>query len=299
MSTVIRKLTPFQKLALAALVAFLVLFASLAAYRIVSGRSLGLRSLASGAVSFVKGLAGADRVQQASSGDYTNVIFLHHSVGRNLIDQGGVRELLTQAGITFWDHDYNDIGLRDPAGQYLGFSYNIPNDNTDFDGLAVLFSQRAYSLPVNAVSSLLQHEVIILKSCYPNSAISSAEQLRLHQEQFLSMRAAMDRHPDKLFILVTQPPLIPSETVAADADRAREMAAWLTSEEFLQNRANVVIFDFFDLLAVQDEASPERNMLRPEYRNGTDPHPNQSANETIGPLFAGFVLQAIDTFRAE
>jgi hypothetical protein len=37
---------------------------------------------------------------------------LHHSCGHNLIEQGGVREGLTALGYEFYDHGYNEHGLR-------------------------------------------------------------------------------------------------------------------------------------------------------------------------------------------
>ena len=73
---------------------FLVFFA-LVAYRLISGRSLGLKSFVNSRIyavqSTVKTLANQQKVRQGSTGEYTNVIFLHHSVGRNLIEGGGVR----------------------------------------------------------------------------------------------------------------------------------------------------------------------------------------------------------------
>jgi hypothetical protein len=44
---------------------------------------------------------------------------------------------------------------------------------------------------------------------------------------------SVDCYPDKLFIVVTPPPLNPAETNLETAARARIMADWLTSEEFL------------------------------------------------------------------
>src|SRR4030042_1160100 len=75
------------------------------------------------------------------SGRFTNVVFLHHSTGGNLIPQGGVRERLSQAGYAFWDQGYNDQGLNRPDGSATGYSYHVPDDNTDPDGLARVFSQ--------------------------------------------------------------------------------------------------------------------------------------------------------------
>lgn len=230
-------------------------------------------------------------------GDFTDVIFLHHSVGRNLINQGGVRERLTEAGFRFWDHDYNWEGLTRPDGTLAGYSYGIPGDNTDPDGLARLFSQPVFPWPVNAFSGLLQHEVIIVKSCFPNSHIQSEEQLREMQGYYLKMRERMDRFPNHLFIIVTTPPLNPAETTPEAAARARALSRWLQSDEFLAGHPNVAVFDLFGLLAEDDPTAPDFNMLRAGYREGVDSHPNQFANETIGPIFADFIIQTTHAYR--
>jgi len=230
-------------------------------------------------------------------GDFTDVIFLHHSVGRNLVNQGGVRERLTGAGFRFWDHDYNWEGLTCPDGTPAGYSYSIPGDNTDPDGLARLFSQPAFPWPVNAFSGLLQHEVIIVKSCFPNSHIQSDEQLREMQGYYLKMRERMERFPDHLFIIVTSPPLNPAETTPEAAARARALSRWLQSDEFLAGHPNLAVFDLFGLLAEDDPAAPDFNMLRAEYREGTDSHPNRLANETVGPIFADFIIQTARSYN--
>lgn len=116
-------------------------------------RGRGLRGVlltqARAFVSTVKAVVDSSSV--TANGDLTNVIFLHHSTGRNLIEQGGVRETFEAAGYDFWDHDYNDQGLTRLDGVPLGYSYNIPNDNTDPDGLARVFSQRLHAWPLNAL----------------------------------------------------------------------------------------------------------------------------------------------------
>lgn len=234
----------------------------------------------------------------SASGDFTSVIFLHHSTGRNLIRQGNVRELLTVAGLQFWDHDYNWEGLTQPDGERAGYSYGIPDDNTDPDGLVRLFSQRVYGIPINAFSGLMQHEVIAFKSCFPVSHVSSADQLKEYKAYYLNIRSVMDQHRDKLFIVVTPPPLNPAATDAAAAGRARAFADWLKSDAFLAGHPNVFTFDFFDLLAEGDPSASDFNMLRAAYREGEDSHPNQRANESIGPLFADFIVEAVQTFRA-
>lgn len=233
-----------------------------------------------------------------SDGDFTNIMFLHHSTGRNLIEQGRVRERFMEKGYDFWDHGYNGEGVTRPDGTAAGFHYNVPDNNTNPDGFARIFAQPVYKLPINTFSGLLQHEVIAFKSCFPASNIASDEQLETYKTYYLSIRDVIDQHPDRIFIVVTPPPLNPAETDAEAAARARAFANWLASDEYLSGHPNIFTFDFFDLLAEGDPTAPDFNMLREAYWNGGDSHPNARANETIGPLFVDFIIDAIQTYRA-
>jgi hypothetical protein len=102
----------------------------------------------------------------------------------------------------------------------------------------------------------------------------------------------MDQYPNKVFIVVTPPPQIPFDTDPEAAARARAFADWLVSNEYLSGHPNVFTFDLFDLLA-----DPSTNMLRADYQvDEHNAHPNELANQTIGPLFADFIDQAVRTY---
>lgn len=269
---------------------------SLLAFRLLTGRNLGFGLWRVKHVGLA--LLDSQAVRATASGDYTSVIFLHHSTGDNLIKEGNVRARFTEAGYDFWDHHYNARGLQDPGGHLTGYSYRIPQDNTDPDGLARIFDQRVYPLPVNALSGLLQHEVIVFKSCFPASNITSDAQLQQYKDWYLGMRDTMDHHRDKVFVVMSPPPLNPSATTPEAAARARVFADWLTSDAYLDGHPNVFAFDFFDHLAEDDPAAPDYNMLRAEYRiDEQDSHPNQTANEVVGPAFADAVMAAASHYR--
>jgi hypothetical protein len=272
---------------------------ALAVMPISIGRTLG--KLADYGIRYVMAFVLTNRdsgtVRSYSHGEFTNVVFLHRSVGHNLIEQGNVRALFTAAGYAFWDQGYNRHGLRNPSGDYLGYGYFVPRGNTDPDGLARIFSQPVVNWPLNTFSRLLQHEVIVFKSCFPVNNINSDEQLEQYKQWYLQIRDHMDQHPDKLFVVVTPPPLNPAETNIAAAARARLFAAWLVSDEYLAGHTNVVGFDLFDQLAVADSGDPESNMLRPDYRRGRDSHPNRVANESVAPVFVDFIIAAAQDYR--
>lgn len=220
------------------------------------------------------------------------IIFLHHSCGHNLIEQGDVRQGLASLGYEFYDHGYNDDGLRLADGSYSGMNFDVPGDNTDPDGFAEIFAQPLHDPPDNTFSYLMQYDVIIFKSCYPTSNIASAEQLADYQEYYRLIRSRMDQHPEKTFIIVTQPPEVPGNSDLDAASRARDFVNWLQSGEYLDGYANIFVFDFFGLLADDD------NFLRREYRlDDYDGHPNQRANQEIGPVFVDFIDQVIQSYE--
>jgi hypothetical protein len=222
------------------------------------------------------------------------IIFMHHSTGLGLIDQGGVREAFTKLGYQFWDHGYNEDGLTDASGRQLGVNWAVPDDNTDPDGWQVIFAQRVTKPSTNTLSHMLEYDVIIFKSCFPSSDIQDDDQFENYRTYFLSIRDVIDKYPDKLFIPFTTPPLVPGSTSPEAAARARRWAEYLTSSEYLDGHPNIFVFDFFNQLADKD------GYLQAKYR-GDDPedsHPNELANQTVGPVFVKFVDQAIRDFKS-
>jgi len=218
------------------------------------------------------------------------IIFLHHSCGSNLIMEGGVRQGLTARGYEFYDHGYNEEGLVLADGTWPGTNFDVPGDNTDPDGYASIFTQPLHDPPDNTLSHLMQYDVIAFKSCFPVSNIESDAQLAEYQSHYLSIRDRMDQHPEKMFVIVTQPPEVPANSSPDAAARARAFVNWLQSDEYLAGHPSIFVFDFFGLLTDGD------NFLRPEYRmDEYDAHPNELANRTIGPLFVDFLDQAIRT----
>jgi hypothetical protein len=219
------------------------------------------------------------------------VLFMHHSTGGGLIWEGNLRDLLANRGYELWDHGYNEEGLVDGSGQWLGINWDVPGDNTDPDGWYHIFGQTITDPPDNTLSHMLDYDVILFKSCFPASDIDSEERFEEYRRYYLAIRDVMDQHSDKLFIPFTTPPLVPNSTSPENAARARRWADFLTSDEYLQGHPNVYVFDFFTYLA------DENNTLRAEYRvDEWDSHPNTLANQTVAEILADFVGQAVLDF---
>ena len=246
------------------------------------------------------------------------VIFIHHSTGANLIKHGDVRTLVHSSDPTveFWDHGYDldkikgyhriisrfqshTYGLRNSAGQLLKTSFQIPDHNTDPDGLARLFSQPVEDPPTNAHSHIQRFDVISFKSCFPVTAIKDDQQLDTYKHYYLSIRTTIEAYPRKLFIPMTPPPLRAALTNTGQASRARRFARWIMSEEYHENRVNLVPYDFFDDLATP-ERHPNPNVLRPEFCRPIwlDSHPNRHANRVVARKWVAFIVDAIQKFGA-
>lgn len=142
---------------------------------------------------------------------------------------------------------------------------------------------------------MTNHEVIAFKSCFPASLIISTDMLNEYKQWYTDMLSFFDQHPEKLFVVMSTPPLHRLATDAASAKRARAFANWLKSAQYLGARRNVVCFGVFDLLAHPDDGSASANKLRWEYEGShtsDDSHPNTAANRIVGPALADFLCES-------
>jgi len=231
----------------------------------------------------------------------TNIFFLHHSTGAGLVFEGDMRTAITAYNNThgtafeFWDHGYMGDGLTDPDGNSTGTNYGANTDYTDPPNLHDLWTGADADWLTLRTTILDNHEVIAFKSCFPASAIPDENELNYRKEIYLEMRDFFDTRLDKLFVVISTPPLRDELTNPTEAVNARAFANWLKSPGYLNGHPNVVCFDLFDALALPVGSGPGTNMLRPEYQIDAEPdngHPNTLANQTVGPLFAQFLCDA-------
>jgi len=217
------------------------------------------------------------------------VLFIHRSVGQNLLRDGHVYELIEQAGQPFAlsDYNHNNDTLTDSAGKQTKLGFHFPGDNTHPEDFAALFSENVAPEHQPILDMAMGYDVIVLKSCYPNSNIKSDEQLKVVQQAYQSIAEFFGRRPDKQLIILTSPPLIPFLTKPAAASRARQLTNWLAGENL---GPNVHVFNFFDLLAAP-EGEKQANMLRRSYRRWLpfDSHPNAKASKLIAPQFISYI----------
>lgn len=247
------------------------------------------------------GSAVLDVRNEVVGGSLYNLFFLHHSTGNGFVEEGDMRSYISDfnsghgTAFEFWDHGYNGDGLRNPSGHNTGTSYDIPNDNTDPDGLWYLWTGTDTECVQARNRILSNHQVIAFKSCFPASAIYDGAMLDQYKSWYLQMRDVFDANPDKVFVVMSTPPLHRLSTDRTEARNARLFANWLKSAEYLSGHPNVIYFDVFDILAAPDDGSSTANMLRYQYEldhGDGDSHPNASANRAVGPVFAQALIDA-------
>ena len=204
------------------------------------------------------------------------VLFIHRSVGHNLMKQGNLRELLRAKNIALDDYDNNSGILTQSDASTLNNAITIPGGDTNPDNLAQFFSEWP--------DRLNSYDLIMIKSCYPNSHIESKSQLSQVKSSYSSILKSFSEHNKQLLIL-TSPPLRPLLTNRKEAQLSGELADWLLSE----SSSDIQIFDLHHLLSEVD--GKHKGMLKRGFRRliPFDNHPSKKANRIIAPKLMEFI----------
>jgi len=187
-------------------------------------------------------------------------MFIHHSVGRQIIRQGQLRHRLSGAvpSLELWDHDYNAIGLSGADGAPLGAAFPIPDDDTDPGGLcAVLGGVRDGDLWAERMTTC---DLLMVKSCFPNNAIRSDRDAAALRGVYQDLKAIALSLPQPV-LLISSPPLVLESTRPSEAARAADLAEWLGSHWVGPGLGYADIFR-----ALTYRRGPARGTLRLRYR---------------------------------
>ena len=246
------------------------------------------------ALGIVSGLSSTLRADNINPPDRkVRLIFIHHSTGEAWLDDyhGELGLALRDNGYFVSDTNY-DWGPTSPLGA-IGSNTDIGHWWTWFRSVArnkymnALFAESAqhsgYSRLDNNPGG--PNEIIMFKSCFPNSALKGEEaepippiasnQLRGQSSDsdfhtisnakgiYIDILKYFQTKRDKLFIVITAPPLS-DPTYAANA---RAFNNWLVSE-WLKDYPykNVFVFDFYNVLTTNG-GSAEINDLDRETGN--------------------------------
>ena len=264
----------------------------------------------------------AARTQPApvlQTGDYNppsrvvKLIFIHHSTGENWLSDG-----YGDLGYTLGQYNYfvSDTNYGwGPDG--IGDRTDIPDwqewfrsDNTP-TYMEELFQENGQNAEYTRSLSDPggENEIIMFKSCFPNSDLEGNPNDPPTPDGWMSVGNAkyvyneilgyFESHPEKLFIVITAPPLSDS----THADNARAFNQWLVNSWLSENAYpynNVAVFDFYNVLTGTDghhtfengeEIHQPANKNTLHYPSGDD-HPSKKgskkATEEFIPLLNYF-----------
>ena len=206
-----------------------------------------------------------------------SMVWLHHSTGDRLL-RGGLLEALRADGVDFHDINYEEA-TSDGDGYVIGDHTDIPDWPRTFNTPASFDVVRSWELAGGR-----QHDVVMFKSCYPNSRIASDARLEELKGHFDALLPTFAAHPDILFIPMSTPPLVKASTPPDAARRARTLSRWLTGE-YPRDLKNLKVFDLFDALAITSgEAGGDT--LAPQFATGLgDSHPSPEGARAVTRLF--------------
>ena len=212
-------------------------------------------------------------------------LFIHRSVGANMLADADVRRVLTNVRLA--DIDANSNTFTTAEGEISSSALDLSSGNTNPDGLASFFERAAAE--ADASDELERFDVVAFKSCYTAAHIGSDEQLESYIQHYSGpIDGWIAAHPMQRFVVISPPPRRRLLTNRAGRKRARAFARWL--REYAGRRPNVTYFDLFDLLA------DDGDLLKRAYRRPllVDQHPNE-----VGSVKAGLGLaEALDRAAA-
>lgn len=235
------------------------------------------------------------------------VVFLHHSTGGNLYNEGGVAS---------WIQNYNLENSTDyliKERSYPNTPYPWANYPYDYWNLWINGECDNNKSGIECLESICdKYDVVIWKHCFPGASInesseagdvaSSTKTLANYKEQYRALRTKMDEIAETKFIIWTLVPVHRLTGGSPNRERAQEFVEWVKSDWLTEDgkqHPNIYIFDFFSL-AAELNAEPQNGLqycLKYDYEKShesSDSHPNQQANQTIGPIFAEFIVEVIE-----
>jgi len=249
-----------------------------------------------------------------------NIVFLHHSIGGNLYNypNNGIEQYFvehnvfenTSYSIDEWEYpgerDYTPYPWNNYPWDYWNLWIN-PNTPCNSD----VCSGEGYRCMECIDPIINQYDVVVLKHCYAGSDILentgnanvmfSTKSIENYELQYAALRDLFDSYPNTLFIVFTLPPRDKDSTSAdiGNAARATQFSEW-TKNNWLNNgnpHNNIVVFDIREYLVEKDSDSDYFNFLKEEYVNvAGDSHPNDRANNFVGPIFGEFLINETQNF---
>jgi len=225
-------------------------------------------------------------------------IFLHHSTGQNIWGPNGSSTSVPQEMGT-----YNTVhGYTGLQAVTMDEEWWSPPDNE-------WVTQHAFFEnpdPITGIGYYLPgNKIIVIKSCFPSSAMTGAGMLsdtltpdlktvmnyKWHWRHIVNV---MKSHPGNFFVIWTNAPLEPNSTNTSEAAFSNWFCTWAKDTLAMGLDPvsgvfpdNVYVFDFFHKL------TDANGMMLEYYATGPgDSHPNSAATELVAPQFVQEIFNA-------
>jgi uncharacterized repeat protein (TIGR01451 family) len=246
------------------------------------------------------------------------LIFIHHSEGENWLadDNGGLGVALRDNNYFVSDTNFG-WGPSDPSsGGVIGDHTFIPDWYSWFTGprrdiyLDALYAETGQHSTYSRMGTNPggPNTIILFNSSFQNSNLDGNpnDTPAAHADNHSSLTVANAKriyldllpyfaaHQDKLFVVITAPPLIETETTPARAANARAFNNWLVDNWLTTYpHQNVAVFDFYTVLTTNGGNADTNDLDLPggnhhRYRNNVIEHvTNQGGNTAAYPTVDG------------
>ena len=225
-------------------------------------------------------------------------IFLHHSTGQNIWGPNGSSTSIPQ-----------EMDSYNTVHGYSGLQAVTMNEEWWSSGDNEWVTQHAFfedPSPVTGIGYYLPgNKIIVIKSCFPSSAISDSgtpddsltpdlKTVANYKWHWRHIVKVMRAHQENFFVIWTNAPLEPNSTNATEAALSKWFCTW-AKDTLAQGLdpgvgifpGNVYVFDFFSKL------TGANGMMLSMYAAGPgDSHPNAAATELVAPQFVQEIFDA-------
>lgn len=181
--------------------------------------------------------------QDNTDSDIVNLIFIHHSVGENWLN-AGLNDMLNDNNFHVADtyYGWGEMGDRTDTSDW-------PDWFTD-DVMAMVYGELGNMTGHNSIAAAPgENTIVMFKSCFPNSDVGNS--IDDEKQIYLSLLEYFSEHPDKMFVLITPPPM----QHISHPKKTRELADWLVDENGWRKDytgTNLYVFDLYNVLTAED-----------------------------------------------
>jgi len=202
------------------------------------------------------------------------LIFIHHSCGENWLhdSDGGLGIALRNNNYFVSDTNYEwgpmSIGDNTDIGHW--YEWFVGSNSSTY--ITALYNESSQNSSYSRLSNDPggENKIIMFKSCFPNSHLggsptdtptignnplrgqdSSSQHMTVANAKgiYNDLLAYFSNHQDRLFVVITAPPLTANDTDSAHAANARALNNWLVHGWLTgYGHDNVAVFDFYNVL---------------------------------------------------